>query len=75
MPPGSRLIAGGTDIFPWAREGRAGDVHLPALVDLSRVAELRGWTRVGSRVRLGAATVFQCRASSIRPRPCSPAPR
>lgn len=59
LPPGGRIIAGGTDILPWAREGRAGDVHLPALVDVGRVAELRGWTRIGGRVRLGAATVFQ----------------
>lgn len=30
-PQGSRIVAGATDILPWAREGRAGDVHLPAL--------------------------------------------
>ena len=35
---GSRLVAGATDILPWAREGRAGNVHLPAMIDLSRVA-------------------------------------
>ncbi|MCL4188928.1 MAG: FAD binding domain-containing protein [Rhodobacteraceae bacterium] len=59
LPPGARVIAGGTDILPWAREGRAGDVHVPVLVDVSGVAEFRGWTRAGGRVRLGAATVFQ----------------
>ena len=24
-----RLVAGATDTFPWAREGRAGDVTIP----------------------------------------------
>lgn len=27
-----RIIAGATDTLPWAREGRAGDVHIPALI-------------------------------------------
>lgn len=58
-PEGSRLIAGATDILPWAREGRAGDVHLPAMIDVSRVAELQGYTVDGGRVRLGANVVFQ----------------
>lgn len=59
MPPGGRVIAGGTDLVPWAREGRAGDVHVPVLVDVSRVAEMAGYSRVGNRLRLGAATPFQ----------------
>ena len=57
--PGTRLIAGATDILPWAREGRAGDVHLPALIDLSRVKELCGYTALDGRVRLGANVVYQ----------------
>ena len=28
-----RLVAGATDTYPWAREGRAGDVAIPALID------------------------------------------
>jgi len=36
-PEGTRLIAGATDILPWAREGRAGDVHLPALIDVTKI--------------------------------------
>ena len=41
-PKGSRLVSGATDILPWAREGRAGDVHIPSFVDVTRVAEFRG---------------------------------
>ncbi|MDH3741221.1 MAG: FAD binding domain-containing protein [Hyphomicrobiales bacterium] len=58
-PDGSRLIAGGTDLLPWAREGRAGDVNIPMLVDLSRVEELCGYSSDDGRVRLGANVVFQ----------------
>ncbi len=58
-PEGSRLVAGATDILPWAREGRAGDVHLPSMIDLSRVRELTGYTVEGGKVRLGANVVYQ----------------
>lgn len=58
-PEGGRLVAGATDILPWAREGRAGDVHLPVMVDVSRVAELQGYSVQGNRVRLGANVVYQ----------------
>jgi xanthine dehydrogenase FAD-binding subunit len=58
-PEGSRLISGGTDILPWAREGRAGDVHLPQMIDVTRIPELRGYSVVKGRVRLGASTVYQ----------------
>lgn len=54
--PGARLLAGATDLLPWAREGRAGDVHLPALVDISRLGELAGVSLQGTRIRMGAAT-------------------
>jgi xanthine dehydrogenase FAD-binding subunit len=57
--PGTKLIAGATDVLPWAREGRAGDVHLPALIDLSRVRELCGYTVEDGKVRLGANVVYQ----------------
>jgi len=57
--PGARIVAGATDLLPWARDGRAGDVHLSALVDVSKLPELQG---VGladvapGRIRMGAAT-------------------
>lgn len=58
-PEGSRLLTGGTDILPWAREGRAGHVHLPAIIDISRVKDLHGYEVADGRVRLGANMVFQ----------------
>jgi len=58
-PEGSRLVAGATDILPWAREGRAGDVHLPRLIDITGVEEFLGWRREGERVRLNAGVVYQ----------------
>lgn len=54
--PAARLLAGATDLLPWAREGRAGDVHLPAVVDLSRIAVLSGVTQTGDRIAMGATT-------------------
>lgn len=74
-PEGSRLVAGATDILPWAREGRAGDVHLPAMIDLSRVSELCGYEIADGRVRLGANVVYQqflTDATLRRHLPCMP---
>ncbi len=58
-PDGTRLMAGGTDLLPWAREGRAGDVDVPMLIDVSAIEELSTIDRAGDRMRLGANTVFQ----------------
>ncbi|WP_142848641.1 xanthine dehydrogenase family protein subunit M [Telmatospirillum sp. J64-1] len=58
FPGEHRIIAGGTDLLPWAREGRAGDVHIPVLIDISRVAEMRGQKAQDGRIRLGANTTF-----------------
>ncbi|WP_108880500.1 FAD binding domain-containing protein [Anderseniella sp. Alg231-50] len=72
---GTRLVAGATDILPWAREGRAGDVHLPAMIDLSRVPELDGYTVKDGRIRLGANVVYQQFLSDEKLRkllPCMP---
>ncbi len=55
---GARIVAGATDLLPWARDGRAGDVHLSALVDVSRIAELQGVSLVQGRIRMGAATLI-----------------
>ena len=54
-----RLVAGATDTLPWAREGRAGDVAIPALIDVSRIPELTAREIDERRVRLGAATPIQ----------------
>jgi carbon-monoxide dehydrogenase medium subunit/xanthine dehydrogenase FAD-binding subunit len=54
-----RLIAGATDILPWAREGRAGDVDIPVLIDITKVPELCARSISDVRVRLGAATPIQ----------------
>jgi xanthine dehydrogenase FAD-binding subunit len=54
-----RLIAGATDTLPWAREGRAGDVEIPALIDVSGIPELQERKIDDKRVRLGAATPIQ----------------
>jgi xanthine dehydrogenase FAD-binding subunit len=54
-----RLVAGCTDVVPWARPARADDVHYPALIDLTRVSELNGVELRGGRVHLGANTAFQ----------------
>lgn len=50
-----RLVAGATDLLPWARQGRAGDVHQPVLIDVTNIPELLGWEMKNARVRLGAA--------------------
>jgi xanthine dehydrogenase FAD-binding subunit len=54
-----RVVAGCTDTLPWAREGRAGDVNIPVLIDVSKIPELNVLKIDGARVRLGAATPIQ----------------
>jgi carbon-monoxide dehydrogenase medium subunit/xanthine dehydrogenase FAD-binding subunit len=54
-----RIVAGATDMLPWAREGRAGDVHIPVLIDVTRIPELAERSLSERRVRLGAATPIQ----------------
>ena len=54
-----RFVAGATDLLPWAREGRAGDVHVPLMVDISGVPELQTIDLRNGRVWIGAATPFQ----------------
>jgi carbon-monoxide dehydrogenase medium subunit/xanthine dehydrogenase FAD-binding subunit len=54
-----RVVAGCTDTLPWAREGRAGDVEIPVLIDVARIADLRELRVDERRVRLGAATPIQ----------------
>ncbi len=74
-PAGARLVAGATDLLPWAREGRAGDVHLPVMIDLSRIKELSGYSIGDGRVRLGANVVYQDFLTDevlVRHLPCMP---
>jgi carbon-monoxide dehydrogenase medium subunit/xanthine dehydrogenase FAD-binding subunit len=54
-----RIVAGATDTLPWAREGRAGDVDIPALIDVTGIPELRECKVESKRVRIGAATPIQ----------------
>jgi carbon-monoxide dehydrogenase medium subunit/xanthine dehydrogenase FAD-binding subunit len=54
-----RLLAGATDILPWAREGRAGDVHYPALIDISNIPNLNEMKIDSRQARFGAATRLQ----------------
>jgi xanthine dehydrogenase FAD-binding subunit len=54
-----RLIAGATDTLPWAREGRAGDVEIPVLIDITKIPELCERQVTERRVRIGAATPIQ----------------
>ena len=54
-----RIVAGATDTLPWAREGRAGDVSIPVLIDISKIPQLNERQVSDERVRLGAATPIQ----------------
>ena len=56
--PASRILAGATDILPWARYGRAGDVHLSSVIDVSRVPELKYIQLNGSNIGFGANTTI-----------------
>jgi xanthine dehydrogenase FAD-binding subunit len=70
-----RIVAGCTDTFPWAREGRAGDVNIPVLIDVSKLPELNELRVDDKRVRLGAATPIQRfldDAKLARALPCMP---
>ncbi|MGH6994153.1 MAG: FAD binding domain-containing protein, partial [Stellaceae bacterium] len=70
-----RVVAGCTDTFPWARQGRAGDVSVQALIDVARIPELNELRVDETRVRLGAATPIQRfldDAKLARALPCMP---
>jgi len=70
-----RIVAGCTDTLPWAREGRAGDVDIPVLIDVSKIPELRELHVDDRHVRLGAATPIQRfldDAALARALPCLP---
>jgi xanthine dehydrogenase FAD-binding subunit len=74
-PGRHRLIAGATDTYPWAREGRAGDVDIPVLIDVAKIPELREQSMTERTVRFGAATPIQRfldDAALARALPCMP---
>lgn len=54
-----RVVAGCTDTLPWARQGRAGDVYIPLLIDITKIPELNELRVDERRVRIGAATPIQ----------------
>lgn len=54
-----RIVAGCTDILPWAREGRGGEVFLKNVVDVSRIKELNTFNFGTKKIILGAATNYQ----------------
>lgn len=54
-----RIVAGCTDILPWAREGRGGEVFLKNVVDVSRIKELNTFNFGNKKIILGAATNYQ----------------
>lgn len=49
-----RLLAGGTDVYPGLRDG----VPTPAMMDLRKIAGLRGIARDGDDWRIGATTTW-----------------
>ena len=53
--PGALPIEGGTDVMVTLNFDRA---RPPALLDLNRVDELKGWTRENGAVRLGASITY-----------------
>lgn len=70
-----KLVAGATDIYPWARQGRAGDVEIPVLIDIAAIPELNEKSVDDQRVRFGAATPIQRfldDAQFARALPCMP---
>lgn len=54
-----RFVAGATDLLPWAREGRAGDIHVPVLIDIAGLPELNEIKRSGQKLWIGGAVQFQ----------------
>jgi carbon-monoxide dehydrogenase medium subunit len=68
--PGAKLLAGGHSLLPLLKLRLAAP---PALIDIGRVAELRGITRDGGHFRIGALTTHAELASSRDLRAGAPA--
>lgn len=54
-----RIVAGCTDILPWAREGRAGDVHIENIIDITNIKELDLFDIQKDKITISATTTFQ----------------
>lgn len=68
--PGAKLLAGGHSLVPLLKLRLAAP---PAVVDIGRVPELRGITRQGDHVRIGALTTHAELAASADVRTAAPA--
>jgi carbon-monoxide dehydrogenase medium subunit len=68
--PGAKLLAGGHSLLPLLKLRLAAP---PALVDIGRIPELRGITRQGGHVRIGALTTHAEVAASPEVRTAAPA--
>ena len=54
-----KVLAGATDILPWAREGRGGDVNFESVIDISKITDMSEWQLQGDRISLGANVTIQ----------------
>lgn len=54
LSQGGRVLAGGTDLYPALRDGPAPD----GMVDVTRIAAMKGIAREGTGWRIGAATTW-----------------
>jgi len=54
-----KVLAGATDLLPWAREGRGGDVNFKSVIDISKINEISEFQLQGDRISLGANVTIQ----------------
>ena len=54
-----KVLAGATDLLPWAREGRGGDVNFESVIDISKITDMSEWQLQGDRISLGANVTMQ----------------
>ena len=54
-----RIVAGCTDVLPWAREGRAGNVFIKNIIDITNIKELNIFEIHKDKIKISATTTFQ----------------
>ena len=54
-----KVLAGATDLLPWAREGRGGDVNYKSVIDISKITDISEFQLQGDRISLGANVTMQ----------------
>ena len=54
-----RIVAGCTDVLPWAREGRAGHVFIKNIIDITSIKELNIFEIHKDKIKISATTTFQ----------------